>query len=79
MAEEVKEMSLDDHLQSLKDNPPVEPNKEELEDFQYESAKASYDRAVEAWKAEIEKVERGPVVEGKDINTTIQGMNNFFS
>ena len=65
MAEEVKDMSLEEHLQTLKDNPPVEPNKDELEDFQYESAKASYDRAVEAWKAEIEKVEAGPVVEAQ--------------
>ena len=59
MAEEVKEMSLEEHLQTLKDNPPVEPNKDELEDFQYESAKASYDRAVEGWKQRFEKVGQG--------------------
>ena len=63
MAEEVKDMTSEEHLQNLKDNPPVEPVEGELEDYQYESAKASYDRAVEAWKAEIEKVEAGPVVE----------------
>jgi len=28
MAEEVKEMSLEEHLQTLKDNPPVEPNED---------------------------------------------------
>ena len=63
MAEEVKELSLEEHLQTRKENPPVEPNKAELEDFQYEYAKESYDRAVETRKAEIEKVEAGPVVE----------------
>ena len=63
MAEEVKEMSLEEHLQTLKDNPPVEPNKDELEDFQYESAKASYDRAVEAGKQRLRKSRRYPVVE----------------
>ena len=63
MAEEVKEMSLEEHLQTLKDNPPVEPNKDELEDFQYESAKASYDKAVELWKEEIDKVEKSLLVE----------------
>ncbi len=58
MAEEVKlDMTSDEHLAELKNKPPVEPNKDELEDYQYESAKASYDRAVAAWKEEIEKVE----------------------
>ncbi len=42
-----------DHLQTLKDNPPVEPNKDELEEHQYESAKASYDKALELWKEEV--------------------------
>ena len=46
-----------EHLQSLKDTAPVEPNKDELEDFQYESAKESYDKAVKLWQEEIDKVE----------------------
>ena len=40
MPEDIKDSSLEESLQLLKDNPPVEPDKDELEDFQYESAKA---------------------------------------
>ena len=58
MAEEIRDDNVDaDHLVALKDNPPVEPNKDELEDFQYESAKESYDKAVKLWQEEIDKVE----------------------
>ena len=58
MAEEIRDDHVDaDHLVELKANPPVEPNKEELEDFQYESAKESYDKAVKLWQEEIDKVE----------------------
>mgnify|MGYP000367737197 CR=1 FL=1 len=58
MAEEIRDDHVDaDHLVALKDNPPVEPNKDELEDFQYESAKESYDKAVKLWQEEIDKVE----------------------
>ena len=63
MAEEVKDMTFEEHLQSLKDNPPVEPVEGELEDYQYESAKDSYDKAVELWKEEIDKVEKSLLVE----------------
>lgn len=63
MPEEVKEMSMDEHLDNLKNNPPVKPNKEELDDMQYASAQENYDRAVVAWQAEVDKVEAGPVVE----------------
>ncbi len=63
MAEEVKDMTSEEHLQSLKDNPPVEPVEGELEDYQYESAKDSYDKAVELWKEEIDKVEKSLLVE----------------
>ena len=55
--------SLEENLQMLKDNPPVEPNKDELEDFQYESAKASYDRALETWKENIKNLEEQLLVE----------------
>ena len=57
------EMTPEEHLDNLKNNPPVEHNKDELEDMQYESAKESYDRAVTAWQEEVDKVEAGPVVE----------------
>ena len=60
MPEEVKEMSMDEHLENLKSNPPVEPNKDELDDMQYPSAKESYDRAMIAWQEEVDKVEAGP-------------------
>ena len=63
MAEEVKDMTSEEHLQNLKDNPPVEPVEGELEDYQYESAKDSYDKAVELWKEEIDKVEKSLLVE----------------
>ena len=63
MAEEVNDMTSEEHLQNLKDNPPVEPVEGELEDYQYESAKASYDKAVELWKEEIDKVEKSLLVE----------------
>lgn len=59
MAEEALNMTSEEHLQTLRDNPPVKPNQEELDEVQYESAKASYDRAVELWEAEIQKVEAG--------------------
>tara|TARA_B100000035_G_scaffold285458_1_gene269034 strand:- start:1081 stop:1269 length:189 start_codon:yes stop_codon:yes gene_type:complete len=55
--------SLEENLQMLKDNPPVEPNEDELEDFQYESAKASYDRALETWKENIKNLEEQLLVE----------------
>ena len=45
--------STSEHLQLLKDNPPAEPNKDELEEHQYESAKASYDKALELWQKEV--------------------------
>ena len=48
MPEDIKDSSLEESLQLLKDNPPVEPDKDELEDFQYESAKTSYDKAIVA-------------------------------
>ena len=64
MAEEIREDHIDsEHLQTLKDNPPVEPNKDELEDFQYESAKASYDRALETWKENLKNLEEQLLVE----------------
>lgn len=64
MAEEIRDDHIDsEHLEELKNNPPVEPNKDELEDYQYESAKASYDKAVKLWQEEIDKVEAQLLVE----------------
>ena len=64
MAEEIRDDHIDsEHLEELKNNPPVEPNKDELEDFQYESAKASYDKAVAAWKENVEELEEQLLVE----------------
>lgn len=63
--EETINESHDDsnHLQSLKDNAPVEPNKDELDELQYESAKASYDRALELWQEQVDKTEASLLVE----------------
>ncbi len=60
MAEETfnEEHSSVEHVQSLKDNPPVEPNKDELEEHQYESAKASYDKALELWTENVQNEEQ---------------------
>ena len=55
MPEDIKDSSLEESLQLLKDNPPVEPDKDELEDFQYESAKASYDKAVASFGKRMSK------------------------
>ena len=63
MPEDIKDSSLEESLQLLKDNPPVEPNEDELEDYQYESAKASYDRALETWKENIKNLEEQLLVE----------------
>tara|TARA_B100000073_G_scaffold335230_1_gene328618 strand:- start:366 stop:560 length:195 start_codon:yes stop_codon:yes gene_type:complete len=64
MAEEIRDDHIDsEHLEELKNNPPVEPNKDELEDYQYESAKESYDKAVKLWQEEIDKVEAQLLVE----------------
>ena len=63
MPEDIKDSSLEESLQLLKDNPPVEPDKDELEDFQYESAKASYDKAAAAWKENVEELEEQLLVE----------------
>jgi len=63
--EETINESHDDsnHLESLKDNAPVEPNKDELDELQYESAKASYDRALELWQEQVDKTEASLLVE----------------
>ena len=64
MAEEILDgYDPSEHLEELKNNPPVEPNKDELEDFQYESAKESYDKALKLWQEEIDKVEAQLLVE----------------
>ena len=63
MPEDIKDSSIEEIIQLLKDNPPVEPDKGELEDFQYESAKASYDKAVAAWKENVEELEEQLLVE----------------
>ena len=64
MAEEIRDDHIDsEHLEELKNNPPVEPNKDELEEHQYESAKASYDKAIVLWQEEIDKVEAELLVE----------------
>ena len=64
MSEEVRsDHDSAEHLQTLKDNPPVEPNKDELEEHQYESAKASYDKAIVLWQEEIDNVEAELLVE----------------
>ena len=47
----------DTHMTNLNANPPVEPNKDDLEEHQYECAKASYVTALELWKAEVALVE----------------------
>ena len=52
-----------EHLQSLKDTAPVEPNKDELDELQYESAKESYDRALALWQEEVDKTEALLLVE----------------
>jgi len=53
-----EEHDIVEHVQTLKDNPPVEPNVDELDELQYESAKASYDRALELWKEQVEEEEQ---------------------
>ena len=66
MPEDIKDSSLEESLQLLKDNPPVEPDKDELEDFQYESAKgySSYDKK-SSWrrKENVEELEEQLLVE----------------
>jgi len=59
MSEEVinEEFNLADHVQKLKDNPPVEPNESELEGHQYTHAKESYDRALKLWQEELDTAE----------------------
>lgn len=49
--------TIADHVQRLKDNPPVEPNRDELEEHQYQSAKENYDRAIVAWQEELTSAE----------------------
>ena len=64
MAEEIRDDHIDsEHLEELKNNPPVEPVEGDLEDYQYESAKESYDKAVKLWQEEIDKVEAQLLVE----------------
>ena len=64
MAEEILDgYDPSEHLEELKNNPPVEPVDGDLEDYQYESAKESYDKAVKLWQEEIDKVEAQLLVE----------------
>ena len=59
-----------EHLQSLKDNAPVEPNKDELDELQYESAKESYDRALALWKESVDQTEASLLVEEELVEET---------
>ena len=65
MPEDIKDSSLEESLQLLKDNPPVEPDKDELEDFQYESAKETrcMIKQLQFWKENVEELEEQLLVE----------------
>ena len=58
MPEDIKDSSLEESLQLLKDNPPVEPDKDELEDFQYESAKLRMIKQLQALERECRRTRR---------------------